>query len=384
MIKEAHSLFSAAEYLTTFTTFIYGYVATQFLSGWSSIITHRKGITVSKEHLLWTILTFFLLIDIWWTSWRKAEDIANDNLLFYSTLITPFIFYFLSHLLFPDLDELLSHNLRTYLTPAFRKIMIAMVFLLISFVLSDQLFDKHPSQNIAFIAVGIGLTTMLIIKPAGLFLRRLVLAVAGILIIGHIYTLNNFHQPFSEVNGYSFQEYLTVFITFIFGFVAWRFLEGWGFIITHFKKLTTGYDYLPWTVLGFLLMMDIWWGSWGREQFLEQSILNFILALVVPILFYFFSAVAFPLELMKRGFVRLNLFYFRNNRLICLFFGLIILSNGLIAITMEESEIVSRENFFRAFAILLAMCGALSTRLLLHRLVLLGGYVAILLHFYND
>jgi hypothetical protein len=383
-MEEAHSLFSSAEYLTTFTTFIYGYVATQFLSGWSSLITHRKAIVLSKEHLLWTIFTFLLLIDIWWTSWRKAEDIASDNLLFYSTLITPFIFYFLSHLLFPDLDELFGQNLKSYLTPAFRKIMVTMAFLLFSFVISDQLFDKHPSQNIVFLTAGIVITAVMIMLPSNLLLRRFALALASGLLIGHLYILSRFPQPFSQVNGYSFQEYLTIFFTFIFGFVAWRFLEGWGFIITHFKKLTTGYDYLPWTILGFLLMMDTWWGSWGREQFLERSILNFILALIVPILFYFFSAVAFPLEMMKRGFVRLNLFYFRNNKLICLFFGLILLFNGLIANILEGELLTSRENLFRVFGITLATVGALNSKLTVHRIVLLASFTAILFHFYID
>src|SRR5690349_16300938 len=142
-MAETDSLFSPAEYLTTFTTFIYGYVATQFLAGWSSMITHRKSIILSKEHLLWTIFSFILLIDIWWTSWRKTEIIYTDNLIFYSTLITPFIFYFLSHLLFPDLDELLGNNLKTYLTPAFRKVMVAFGCLFLSFLLSDQIFIKH-------------------------------------------------------------------------------------------------------------------------------------------------------------------------------------------------------------------------------------------------
>jgi hypothetical protein len=147
------SPFSPSEYLTTFTTFIYGYVATHFLSGWSSMITHRKSITFSKEHLAWTIFTFILLIDIWWTSWRKAEIIATDNLVFYSTLITPFIFYFISHLLFPDLDQLLGNNLKTYLTPTFKKLMVAMIFLLLSFLLSDRLFTKHYPQNVISFSV---------------------------------------------------------------------------------------------------------------------------------------------------------------------------------------------------------------------------------------
>ncbi len=189
-MEETNSFFSPAEYLTTFTTFIYGYVATQFLGGWSSMITHRKSITFSKEHLVWTLFSFVLLINIWWTSWRKIEVIANDNLLFYSTLITPFIFYFLSHLLFPDLDHLLGNDLKIFLTPAIRKMMIALAFLLLSFLLSDLLFSKHPPQNIFFNLIGIALAVVLAIFPEALVLRRIILTVAFGLLVTQLYLLS--------------------------------------------------------------------------------------------------------------------------------------------------------------------------------------------------
>jgi len=374
------SLFSPAEYLTTFTTFIYGYVATQFLSGWSSMITHRKSVTISKEHLAWTIFLFALLMDIWWTSWRKTEAIAADNLIFYTTLITPFIFYFLSHLLFPDLDHLVGSNLKAFLTPAFRKVMVAMAFLLLSFLLSDQLFPRHPPQNIFLNLLGIGLSVTLIIFPATLLLRRAMLIVAVGLLMTHLYLSIDYVQPFDQVGGFSFVEYLTVFTTFIYGFVTWRFLEAWGIIIGKFRKLSIGLDYLPWTVMGFLLMLDIWWGSWIREAYLPKNILYFFLSLTVPVLFYFFSAVVFPLELLKRGFTKLNYYYFRNNRLLCLLFAFILISNAAVANLMEETDLCSSENLFRFFGIALATAGMFMRRLIIHRVILLLGMITIIVH----
>jgi hypothetical protein len=383
-MENTPSLFSPAEYLTTFTTFIYGYVATQCLSGWSSMITHRKSITFSKEHVAWTILTFVLLIDIWWTSWRKVETIASDNLIFYSSLLTPFVFYFLSHLFFPNLDTLPGHNLKTYLTPNTRKIMVTYTFLLISFFLSDHIFDRHIPQNGIFIFSGMGLTSALIILPAKISLRRLCLAIGTVLVSLHLISLINFAQPFEDMKGFSFVEYLTVFLTFIYGFVTYRFLEGWGLLITNFRKLTLGFDYVPWTILAFLLMLDMWWGTWAREEFLPRSILYFFVSLMVPILYYFMSAVMFPLELLNKGYVKLHHYYFQNNRIICLFLGLILLSNGIVSYIMEENELFSIENMFRLLGIGLSISGMTSSKLIYHRIVLILGAGLILTHAFTE
>jgi hypothetical protein len=372
--------FSQAEYLTTFTTFIYGYVATRFLSGWSSMITHRRSIALSKEHLLWTILTFFLLIDIWWTSWRKTATVADDNLIFYSTLITPFIFYLLSHFLFPDLNHLLGKNLKTFLTPAFRKIMVVMALLLLSFLLNDWIFNYRLRQNTIFISLGVVLAVAILVFHAALLFRRLVLLVSFTLLGAHLYFLLGFKPPYSDIDGFSFVEYITVFITFIYGFVAWRFLEGWGAMIDNFKKLNIGYDYLPWTVVGFLLMLDIWWSTWAREGYLSTSILHFFLALLVPILFYFFSSVILPLELLNRGFLKINFYYFRNKKAVCFLLGLILVSNGVLVNMLEGSVFWSSENLLRFIGIGLAVSGIVSPNLFVHRTILVLGLIAIIIH----
>jgi hypothetical protein len=379
-MEEPVSLFSPAEYLTTFTTFIYGYVATQFLSGWSSMITHRKAITFSKEHIGWTIFTFILFMDIWWTSWRKTEIIASGNLIFYSSLATPFVFYFLSHLLFPDLDALPGNNLRTYLTPVTRKVMVTFIFLLLSFFVSDIIFPNYLPLNEIIIAVGVALAAVLIIFPEAIYLRRIFQWAAGGLLFIHLFALLKFPQPYTQINGFSFEEYLTVFLTFIYGFVTWRFLEGWGLVITNYRKLTLGYDFIPWTIMAFLLMLDMWWGTWAREDYLPKNIIYFFVSLIVPILFYFMSAVIFPLELLKRGYVRLHQYYYRNRKAICLFFGLILLTNAFVSYAIEEKTFFSSENLFRFLGITLAMAGIISSRIIYHRIILFLGTAIIIIH----
>jgi hypothetical protein len=208
--------------------------------------------------------------------------------------------------------------------------------------------------------------------------------VASTLVLIHLYLLFDYPQPFYEFNGFSFTEYLTVFITFIYGFVTWRFLEGWGLIIIHFKKLKIGYDYLPWTVMGFLLMLDIWWGSGAREAYLSVNILYFLLAMAVPILFYFFSSVIFPLELLRSGFVSLNHHYSQNKKALCVFFGMILVSNSVVANVMEETSFLSLENMFRFFGIVLSISGIITSQLVIHRVILLLGLATIAIHAYTE
>ena len=258
------------------------------------------------------------------------------------------------------------------------------MFLLLSFIVSDQIFERHMPQNGIFIFSGIGLSLALIIFPAKTFLRRLCLTIGGTIVSLHLIALISFPQPFSDTKGFSFVEYLTVFLTFIYGFVTYRFLEGWGIIITNFRKLNLGLDYIPWTIIAFLLMLDMWWGTWAREEFLPRSILYFFISLMVPVLYYFMSAVMFPLELLNQGYVRLNQYYFRNNRIICLLLGLILLSNGIVSLVMEENEFFSSENLFRIIGIGLSIAGMSSPKLLYHRIVLFSGVAVILIHAFTE
>ena len=256
--------------------------------------------------------------------------------------------------------------------------MVAITFLLISFLLSDFLFGKHVPNSGLLNLIGVAFSGLLIVFPHVPVLRRLVLLSGSGLLSFHLYVLMDFKQPFTELGGFSFVEYLTVFVTFIYGFVAWRFLEGWGVIIDRFKILNIGFDYLPWSILGFLLMLETWWSTWVREAYLPRNILYFLLALTVPILFYFLSAIMFPIELLKRGYLKLNYYYFRNIRTICVFFGLIMFSNLVVGNVMEETDFLSNNNLYRYFGIALATLGMLGSWPILHRSVLALGLILII------
>src|SRR5690348_1531592 len=122
MSESTEVTLSFAEYLVIFNTFVFGYVATQFFTGWSSVISQREKLIISVEHLAWTIFAFVLLTDIWWGSWAKTSRIVEHNYYFFVSLLSPIVFYFLSVFLFPHPEHYSKDDLVTYLSHRFRRI----------------------------------------------------------------------------------------------------------------------------------------------------------------------------------------------------------------------------------------------------------------------
>jgi hypothetical protein len=371
--------FSFAEYLVTFYAFIFGVVTTQFFSGWSLFITHRKELVISKEYLAWTFFAFLLLIDIWWASWIKTEKIILDNYLFYFSLISPAIFYLLTSFLFPTLNKLINRDLRMYLSDNLKNIAALFLMLFISFLAGDFVFGDMLKSDLIFNMIAIGVSIILYLyRP---FWIRTTLLLLGIcLLIYHLALMNTNEPNFRAVLGYSMLEYLTVFITFIYGFVASRYLNGWAMLLNNLNHIRISKMHLAWTFLAFGLMMDIWWNSYTRGIFMERNVLNFILTLSVPLMFYFLSAVLFPLELLKGTYYDFKIFFEEHKRSFSLLMGLILLSNIIIANMAESTLLLTIENFIRLGGILLSLGAAIVESKRLHQVVLIGGCTLLIVH----
>src|SRR5688572_29431346 len=146
---------SFAEYLVIFNTFVFGYVTTQFFTGWSSVISHREKLVISVEHLIWTILSFILLTDIWWGSWLKTARIVEHNFYFYVSLLSPSVFYFLTVFLFPDPDHYSEGDLITYLQTAFKRIVLVFLLLFLSFLAGSLVFGNVLGADMYFNLAGV-------------------------------------------------------------------------------------------------------------------------------------------------------------------------------------------------------------------------------------
>ncbi len=137
---------SNVEYLSIFTAFIYGYVATRFFSGWGAMINFRNSIKFSKEHLFWTLLIFGLLIDNWWGSWIKGNFI-DRNVLYYISLLPPLAFYLISVLLFPPLSDDRFLDLRKYFNSVKKRNYLILIGLFITFLVNDYFFKRSFEVN---------------------------------------------------------------------------------------------------------------------------------------------------------------------------------------------------------------------------------------------
>ena len=369
---------SFAEYLVIFNTFVFGYVTTQFFTGWSSVISHREKLIISTEHLVWTIFSFVLLTDIWWGSWLKTARIVEHNYYFYVSLLSPIVFYFLTVFLFPDPDHYSQGDLITYLQREFKRIAFFFVLLFLSFLLGSLVFGNVMGVDLYFNLAGLGCATLAYFYHPLPF-RRLILGVGSLALLFHIWLRSGF-DPGHEVLGFSFVEYLTVFITFIYGFVASRFLYGWGVILKGLKRFPVSKEYIAWTLLAFGLMMDMWWNSWQRGAFIERSIVNFMLSLSVPLMFYFFSAALFPIELMQAGNTNLKLFFEKHKVTTFFLLGLIMLFNFLLSNLASDDELITAENLLRLVAIAMAGTAVVYRESWYQKTVLIAGWSFLILH----
>lgn len=95
--------FSQVEYLTVFYTIIFGVIATEYFSGWGSMLRHRKKIKIYPIHLVWSLFAFLTLIQNWYGIWPRVKYINNNILYFIFGLLPLFLFYLMTVVLFPNL-----------------------------------------------------------------------------------------------------------------------------------------------------------------------------------------------------------------------------------------------------------------------------------------
>lgn len=226
--------FTIVEYLSVFTAFIYGYVATRFFSGWGAMINFRQSIKFSKEHLLWTLLIFGLLIVNWWGSWIKGNFI-HQTLLYYISLLPPIFFYLISVLLFPPLSDDRFLDLRNHYYSIRKRNYLVLIGLFVTFLINDYFFKRlfFANNYLNGVAIFIALAGYM---SQSIFIHRSILVIGWIMLLVYIV-----RQPVvlhDNIEGFSLTEYLTIFIAFVYGSIASRFFSGWGNFIWVHPKLS--------------------------------------------------------------------------------------------------------------------------------------------------
>jgi len=92
----------------------------------------------------------------------------------------------------------------------------------------------------------------------------------------------------------SYQEFIIAFETLISGFAAARFFQGWGEMIKYRRKFSYYWGHTLTTLVAFFILIQQWWGAFGRPMTIVHNIWDFTFLLTIPAIFYFMSVQFFP------------------------------------------------------------------------------------------
>ena len=98
----------------------------------------------------------------------------------------------------------------------------------------------------------------------------------------------------NTIGGFTFTEYLAVFVSIICGYITSEYLSGWGRLFRNRKTISVDLKYLFLTFLIFILFIDFWWSTWVNYESITDNIYRFLLFLTIPFSFFLFSMVLFP------------------------------------------------------------------------------------------
>jgi hypothetical protein len=373
--------FTLEEYLTVFNAFIMGNVTSIFFSNWSLWIQNRSKIIFYPRHTLFSILVFVLTVDYWWTTYLRVHLTTAREYLFFLSLADLVIFYILSIDLFPKVDQG-PVNLKDYFRRKERMLYTLfginfLVGIVVSLITGENSL-LEPESYFRMIAFLLCLSAVLTNR---IWIYNFLLGTGILLLIGHI-AWEGDPPSYSSTSGFSFAEYLTVYLSFFYGFVAYLFLTGWAFIFQHIQKIRSGREYFAWTLLGFALLIDAWWGDWTEEPYLAKHMGYFLLALPTPVIFYMLATSMFPLIRTNEDLDLAD--HFRmNEHMIYLLFGLLFISNLILGIFQKGLLWTDRENYFRAAAIVMSVTAYASHSVTLHRIILVVAWITFGIHLYH-
>lgn len=161
-------------------------------------------------------------------------------------------------------------------------------------------------------------------------------------------SINNFSEHFAQI------EFLVIFNTIIFGFVVSEFFVGWGIILRKRRNKAYYWEYLTWTILTFLLVIDWWWASWHRIKYINSSILYFFYSLFIILIFYFITVFLFPRDLNINK-VNIESYFKKNIRWVFSLYSLLFVTMIFNSYIYHEHGLFVFQNYLRAAACILTL-----------------------------
>lgn len=351
--------FSKIEYLVTFHSIIFGYVASVFLEGWGYIIRRRKNFTLDRYLLFFTYEVFTLMLIHWWNLYDRSEMIGLNLVSFLAVLPYSIIFYFIATIAFARIessninklsDVYFSHRLKLYVS--------LLVFILYDFAMTIHV-ENHLFQMAGLFICVTGIAT------ANKRIHQVLLGLGMISLLLLIFKnlLNINHEFIYKKDNYSKVEHLTIFISMIYGYVITVFFVGWSKMF-HAKNRDLSLIQFLWTLFSFFFLIDMWWGSWTRNSHIATSMWHFMLTLATPFLIFVICVSLFPHKGEKGNYLTL---FLRNKNLIFTTFGLLFFSQIVLSFFFVEDY--QNENYMRLAGIVLSLVSIKIHNLTYHKIL---------------
>ena len=159
------------------------------------------------------------------------------------------------------------------------------------------------------------------------------------------------------INGYSQIEYLTVFITIIFGVVATEYFNGWGNMLRYRKTIKIYPLHLLWTIFTFLTLIQNWYGIWPRTRFLNHNLFYFFYALVPMLVFHFITVTLFPTMKLNQE-INFKQYYLENARTFFRLYAIYFLFTIVSSYIYNDIGNVLFQNILRGFGLVLSLLAA--------------------------
>lgn len=155
----------------------------------------------------------------------------------------------------------------------------------------------------------------------------------------------------AEIGGFSQIEYLTVFITILFGVVASEFFIGWGNMLRNRHKSKPYWLHLLLTTFSFLTLIQNWYGIWPRTYYINHNFVYFFYSMVPMLIFHLITVALFPNN-EKDNVIDYKNYYESNVRLLFILYGIYFLLTISSSFVYVDKGNIVIQNTLRAFGVL--------------------------------
>lgn len=281
--------FTKSEYLVSLQSIIIGFIATEYFEGIGIYFKHYRRYKAFHLFISCILLSFCLLLIHWWHTWDRSEVIIVSVTEFLKVLPYAIIFYVLSVILFKNASDREMNLEKRYFSIKNKLYGLLAFYFIYDFLVSnDELF--------VFRLIGLLICVVVIFSNKVMIHNIAVLVGLAIMLI---YLSLDFYiidhtDDVRVLSGYSKVEHLTIFMSFIYGYIVAKFFKGWSVIVRNFHEIKISWIHIVWSILAFLFIIDIWWGNWDYNIYIAQHFLNFIIVLTTPFLLYILVLFLFP------------------------------------------------------------------------------------------